>query len=144
MRGVIAAYYYGFPARKLRVIGVAGTKGKTTTTNLITNILEGSGHRVAMFSTANMRLNGAESPNMEKLTTPSPFFLQKFLRKAVEKGCDYAVIEVSSHALMQNRLYGIDFAKAVITNLMPDHLDYHKNADEYRDAHLCIIGTKTE
>ncbi len=143
-RAIAAAFYYGFPARNLRVIGIAGTKGKTTTTNLITHILEDSGHKVAMFSTANMRLAGEESPNTEKLTTPSPFFLQGFLRKAVKKGCDYAVIEVSSHALIQNRLYGIDFAKAVITNLMPDHLDYHKDADEYRDVHLRIIGPKME
>lgn len=144
LRSMAAAFYYGFPARKLRVIGVAGTKGKTTTTNLITRILERSGHKVAMFSTANMRLACEESLNTEKLTTPSPFFLQKFLRKAVEKGCDYAVIEVSSHALIQERLYGIDFVKAVITNLMPDHLDYHKSADEYRDVHLGIIGPKIE
>ncbi len=144
VRAIAAAYYYGFPARKLRVIGVAGTKGKTTTTNLITHILEDSGRKVAMFSTANMRLIGEEFPNTEKLTTPSPFFLQGFLRKAVKKGCDYAVIEVSSHALIQSRLYGIDFVKAVITNLMPDHLDYHKDADEYRDVHLRIIGQKTE
>ncbi len=144
LRGITAAYWYGFPARKLRAIGVAGTKGKTTTTNLITGILEGAGHKVAMFSTANMRLAGVESPNTEKLTTPSPFFLQKFLRQAVKLGCDYAVIEISSHALVQNRLYGIDFNKAVITNLMPDHLDYHKDVEEYRNAHLDIIGFKTE
>ncbi len=144
LRAMAAAHYYGFPARKLRIIAVAGTKGKTTTTNLITSILEEAGHKVAMFSTANMRLAGVESPNTEKLTTPSPFFLQRFLRRAVEKGCNYAVIEVSSHALIQSRLYGIDFAKAVITNLMPDHLDYHKDADEYRDVHLRIIGPETE
>lgn len=144
LRGMAAAYYFGFPARKLRVIGVAGTKGKTTAANLIARILEEEGRRVAMFSTANTRLAGAESPNTEKLTTPSPFFLQRFLREAVDKGCDYAVIEVSSHALIQSRSYGIDFAKAVITNLMPDHLDYHKDANEYQVAHLDMIGPKTE
>lgn len=144
MRAVAAAFYYGFPAKKLRVIGIAGTKGKTTTTNLVTHILEKTGHNVTMFSTANMRVSGVEFPNTEKLTTPSPFFLQRFLREAVEKGCDYAVIEVSSHALIQSRLYGIDFAKAVITNLMPDHLDYHKDVDEYRRVHLKMIGSKTE
>ncbi|MBU3924584.1 UDP-N-acetylmuramoyl-L-alanyl-D-glutamate--2,6-diaminopimelate ligase [Patescibacteria group bacterium] len=144
LRGMAAAYWFGFPARKLRVIGVAGTKGKTTTVNLITRVLERAGHKAAMFSTANMRLAGEESPNTEKLTTPSPFFLQKFLREAVKKNCDYAVIEVSSHALVQYRLWGIDFAKAVITNLMPDHLDYHKDAAEYRDIHLRMIGYKTD
>jgi len=144
LRAILAAFYCGFPARKLRVIGVAGTKGKTTTTNLITRILEEAGFKVAMFSTANTRMAGEEALNMVKLTTPSPFFLQKFLAEALAKKCDFAVIEVSSHALDQHRLYGIDFSKVVITNLMPDHLDYHKNADEYRDTHLKMIGPKTK
>ena len=143
-RGVAAAFYYGFPAGKLRVIGVAGTKGTTILQTWSLNFWKNPGHKVAMFSTANMRLDGKESPNTEKLTTPSPFFLQKFLSDAVGKGCDYAVIEVSSHALIQSRLYGINFHKAVITNLMPDHLDYHKDSDEYRDVHLQMIGPKTE
>jgi len=144
LRGAAAAVLYGFPGMKITVIGVAGTKGKTTTTNLICRILEGNGFKVAMFSTANMRMAGAESMNIVKLTTPSPFFLSRFLREAIEKKCDYAVVEVSSHAIMQHRLYGIDFKNVVITNLMPDHLDYHKNADEYRDVHLKMIGPKTE
>lgn len=144
LRAVTAAFYYGFPGRKITVIGVAGTKGKTTTTNLIARILEEAGLKAAMFSTANMRIAGEESLNMVKLTTPSPFFLQKFLAEAAAKKCDFAVIEVSSHALIQHRLYGIDFKAAVITNLMPDHLDYHKTADAYRDSHLKMIGLKTE
>lgn len=144
IRAVTAAFYYGFPARKMRVVGVAGTKGKTTTTNLVAHILEKFGSKVVMFSTANMRVAGAEFPNTEKLTTPSPFFMQKFLSDALDKGCNYAVIEVSSHALVQNRLYSIDFDKIIITNLMPDHLDYHKDADEYRDIHLKMIGPKSE
>lgn len=143
-RAMAAAYRYHFPAQKLTVIGVAGTKGKTTTTNLVTHILEEAGYRVAMFSTANLRLNGKEELNMVKLTTPSPFFLSKFLARAVEEKCEYAVIEVSSHALHQYRLYGMDFKVIVVTNLMADHLDYHKTADNYRDIHLKMIGPKTE
>ncbi len=144
LRAIIAAFFYRFPGKKIRVIGVSGTKGKTTTTNLIAHILEEAGFKVAMFSTANMRMVGEESLNMLKLTTPSPFFLSKFLRDAVEKKCDCAVLEVSSHAISQHRLYGIDFKTVVITNLMPDHLDYHKNADEYRDIHLKMFRNKTE
>ncbi len=144
LRAGTAAFYYGFPGKRIKVIGVTGTKGKTTTANLITSILERAGHKVAMFSTANMKMAGEESPNTVKLTTPSPFFLQKFLAEAVRKKCDWAVIEVSSHALKQHRLCGVDFKTVVITNLMPDHLDYHKDAAEYRDIHLKMIGPKTE
>lgn len=144
LRAMAAAFLCGFPGRKIKVIGVAGTKGKTTTTNLIAAVLEKAGYKVAMFSTANMRLAGKEFLNTVKLTTPSPFFLSKFLKKAIDEKCDYAVVEISSHALVQHRLYGIDFKKAVITNLMPDHLDYHRTADEYTRVHLKMIGPKTE
>lgn len=143
-RAVAAAFYYGFPGKKIKVIAVAGTKGKTTTANLVARILEEAGFRVAMFSTANARMLGEESLNTVKLTTPSPFFLQKFLAKAEKEKCDWAVIEISSHGLIQWRHYGIDFKAAVITNLMPDHLDYHKTVENYRDSHLRLIGPKTE
>ena len=143
-RAVIAAAMYGFPAGKITAIGIAGTKGKTTTTNLVTRILEEAGFKVAMFSTANLRFNGKESLNTVKLTTPSPFFLSKILADAVAEKFDYAVIEVSSHALDQHRLWDLDFKTVVVTNLMPDHLDYHKVADHYRDTHLKMITSKTE
>ena len=77
-RAVLAAFIFGFPGKKIRVIGVAGTKGKTTTVNMITKILEENGHKVAMFSTANMQIGGKKQLNKIKLTTPSPFYFQYF------------------------------------------------------------------
>ncbi len=143
LRAIKAAFKYGFPAGDLIIIGVAGTKGKTTTCNLIARILEENGKKVAMFSTANIRVAGEESLNYSKMTTPSPEILQSFLAKAVKAGCRYAVIETSSHGLKQNRHWGIDYNVAVVTNLMADHLDYHKTAEDYRDTHLKMIGKKT-
>jgi UDP-N-acetylmuramoyl-L-alanyl-D-glutamate--2,6-diaminopimelate ligase len=139
IRAVIAVLIYGFPAKKLIVIGVAGTKGKTTSCNLIAKILEEGGHKVAMFSTANLKIGKREWLNKTKMTTPSCFFIQKFLRQAVKEKCDYAVIETSSHGLVQHRHFGIDYKIVVLTNLMPDHLDYHKTFENYRDAHLKLF-----
>lgn len=144
IRAMASAACYGFPSKKLTIIGVAGTKGKTTTSNLITRILEEDGRKVAMFSTANIRINGGESLNYTKMTTPSPHLLQSFLAKAVKAGAEYAIIETSSHGLKQNRQWSIKYKAVVITNLMADHLDYHKTADDYRDTHLRMIGPKTE
>lgn len=143
LQAVKAAIRYGFPARKLKVIGVAGTKGKTTTCNLLTRILEEDGKRVAMYSTANTKIAGKESLNYSKMTMPPPDILQAFLAEAVKAGCEYAVIETSSHGLVQSRNWGINFYVVIITNLMPDHLDYHKLPREYRDTHLAMIGSKT-
>ncbi len=143
LRAIKAAIRYGFPARKLKIIGVAGTKGKTTTCNLITRILEEDGKRVAMYSTANTKIAGKESLNYSKMTMPPPDILQAFLAKAVKAGCEYAVIETSSHGLVQSRNWGIDFYVVIVTNMMPDHLDYHKLAREYRDTHVVMVGPKT-
>jgi UDP-N-acetylmuramoyl-L-alanyl-D-glutamate--2,6-diaminopimelate ligase len=109
----LAAVIYGFPGKKIRVIGVAGTKGKTTTVNMIAKILEEGGHRVAMFSTANLQIGEEKMLNNVKLTTPSPFYLQRFLRKAIRKKCDYAVVEISSHGLVQYRHWGVSYKTVV-------------------------------
>ena len=144
IRAIAAVLIYGFPARKLIVIGVAGTKGKTTTCNLIAKILEESRHKVAMFSTANLKIGKKEWLNKTKMTTPSCFFIQKFLRQAVKEKCDYAIIVTSSHGLVQHRHFGIDYKIVILTNLMPDHLDYHKTFENYRDAHLKLFTSNLE
>lgn len=143
-KAIYASYKYGFPSRKLRVIAVTGTKGKTTTTNMITRILEGSGHKVAMLSTANFQIGGRKWLNDVKLTTPSASYVQSFLRQAVDAGCEYAVLEASSHGMVQSRYWGIDFEIVVVTNLTSDHLDYHKTFDKYKSAHYGLIGNKTK
>jgi len=143
-RAVLAALVYGFPGRKIRVIGVAGTKGKTTTANMIAGILEEGGHKVAMLSTANFQIGDEKWLNDIKLTTPSPFYLQKFLKKAVSEKCDYAVIEISSHGLVQYRHWGVPYETVIITNMMSDHLDYHKTFQNYKDSHNALIAKNLE
>lgn len=138
-RSILAMLVSGFPARKLRVIAIAGTKGKTTTTNMIVKVLEAGGYKVAMLSTANFQIGEKKWLNDVKLTTPSPFYLQNFLRKASREKCDYAVVEVSSHGLVQYRHYGIKYQTVVFTNMMSDHLDYHKTYDNYKNSHNALI-----
>lgn len=130
----LAALLYRFPSKKLIVIGVTGTNGKTTTVNLIMKILEGAGYKTAMMSTINFKIGDKEWVNETKMTTPSSFYLQKFLLMAVKSGCKYAVLETSSHSLAQNRVAGINYQVGVFTNLTREHLDYHQNMENYRDA----------
>ena len=134
VNAVLANIWYGFPAWRLRVIGVTGTNGKTTTTQFITRILEQAGKKVAMASTINFQIGEKHSVNTSKLTTLSPWQLQQFLREAVSAGCEYAVLETSSHALDQNRVWGIPYAIAVMTNVTREHLDYHETMAQYREA----------
>lgn len=131
---VIAAVRYGFPARKLRVIGVTGTNGKTTVVNLIAKILTENGSKVGMASTVNFQLGKTSWMNATKMSTQSAFFMQKFLRDMVNIGCDYAVLEVTSHALTQSRVWGVDFDVAVLTNVTGDHIEYHGGFENYLHA----------
>ncbi len=131
---VLANVWYGFPARKLQVIGVTGTNGKTTTTQFIAHILTYAGKKVAMASTINFQIGEKRWVNTSKFTTRSSWKLQKFLREAVAAGCEYAVLETSSHALDQNRVWGIPYALAVMTNVTREHLDYHETMEHYREA----------
>lgn len=133
-QAVLANVVYGFPAKRLKVIGITGTNGKTTTTTLVGNLLEAAGKKVAVASTIATRLNGVETVNATKFTTASSWVVQKFLKRAVEAECEYVVLEVSSHALDQYRVWGIAFEGAVVTNVTREHLDYHKNLENYRVA----------
>lgn len=134
LRARLAAIYHGYPGKKLIVIGVTGTKGKTTTTHLIANIIEEAGYKVGMFSTVAFKIGKKSWPNETNMGTLPPWQLQKLLKLMVDSGCQYAVIEVTSHALAQERVYGINFAVAVFTNLTHDHLDYHGSFEEYKVA----------
>lgn len=131
---ILGNILYGFPAKRLVIIGVTGTNGKTTTTQFIARILEFSGKRVAVASTINFKIAGEEIVNTSKLTTLSRLRLQKFLREAVTAGCTHAVLEVSSHALDQSRIWGIPCDIAVMTNVTREHLDYHQTMTQYRRA----------
>ncbi len=139
IRGVIAFWLSGNPTRDMIVIGVTGTKWKTTTTNLIAQWLQKSWKKVAMFSTVNISINGEVEDNNMKMTTPSPFFLWSWLRDARDAGCEYAVIETSSHALYYHRVHGLRYDAAVLTNIAQDHLDLHKTMDNYVDTKMQLF-----
>jgi UDP-N-acetylmuramyl-tripeptide synthetase len=133
-RGIAAAVLAGFPTRKMIVIGVTGTNGKTTTSNLLANILDETGQPVGLATTVNFWVGNKRWINESKMTTESPFKLQSLLNRMTKANCRYAVIETSSHALAQHRTWGIDYDVAVFTNLTPEHLDFHKTFEQYRDA----------
>lgn len=122
---------YGNPSKKLTVIGVTGSDGKTTTVGMIGHILRAHGKKVAMVSTAYFDIDGSVSPNPTQKTSVPTSTLQEFFKKAVKAGCTHVVVEASSHGLMQGRLAGIRPAVAVITNLTMEHLDYHRTMEEY-------------
>ncbi len=128
---VLASWSYGNPSKDMIIIGITGTKGKTTTTNIVAKGLLESGKKVFMFSTVNYCINGDFFENKSKMTSPSPFELQELLKKAKLAGCEYAVIETSSHSIYFNRNYGIDYDVVVLTNISQDHLDLHKTMDAY-------------
>jgi len=128
---VIAAVYYRFPADKMTVIGVTGTNGKTTTVNLIAHVLETAGNKVGMTSTINFQVGTRKWTNTTKQTTLGRFALQRLLREMVDEGCKFAVLEVSSHAMTQSRVWGINIDCAVFTNVARDHIEYHGSFANY-------------
>lgn len=139
VRGVLAYVLSGNPARDMVVIGVTGTKGKTTTTNILAQWLQRAGTKVAMFSTVNMMIDWKMSDNNLKMTSPGPFILWKFLNEAKKAGCTHAVIETSSHAIFYNRVYGLAYDVAVLTNISQDHLDLHGTMRNYVDTKLLLF-----
>lgn len=128
----VAAKYYDTPASKLKIIGITGTKGKTTTAYMIRDILLASGKKTGMIGTI---YNTYGNKKIEAVrTSPESLDLQKLLKDMVDSGMEYVVMEVSSHALDLNRVYGIHFVIGVFTNLSEEHLDYHKTMDNYLKA----------
>lgn len=130
--GFLASQWYGNPSRRLRLVGVTGTNGKTTTATLIYEMARLSGHKAGLLSTV---CNYVDSRAVAaKQTTPDPLTINMLLHEMVEEGCEYAAMEVSSHAADQHRIAGLTFAGGVFTNLTRDHLDYHKTFDAYLAA----------
>lgn len=129
---VIVPYACDYPAKKLRVIGVTGTNGKTTTTYMIREILTRAGYKVGLIGTIQMMIGDEIFPMHN--TTPNVIDLQKIFTEMLNRGVNYVVMEVSSHALAENRISGIEFDTAVFTNLTQDHLDFHKTMENYRAA----------
>ncbi len=127
----IAALAYNNPTKDMFVIGVTGTDGKTTTTTLIHHIIQENLGKAAIISTAEIKIGNEVAPNTYKMTSLDPFKMRKVLQIAKDAGCKYVVLEVGSHALHQHRFEGIEFDMAVLTNITPEHLDYHQTMDEY-------------
>lgn len=129
-----SSWYYGHPSRKLVVIGVTGTNGKTTTSYFLAKALEASGQKTGLTSTAMLKVGEREWINDTKMTMPGRFFLQRMLRQMVDAGCAYAVIETSSQGLIQSRQVGIAYDVAVFTNLTPEHIEAHGGFENYKAA----------
>jgi UDP-N-acetylmuramoyl-L-alanyl-D-glutamate--2,6-diaminopimelate ligase len=126
---LVSAAFFNHPSREMTLVGITGTSGKTTTSYLIESIMKAAGKAVGVIGTINYRLNGKERP--AQTTTPQSYDLQQLLREMVAAGIANAVMEVSSHALDQERVRGCHFDAAVFTNISPEHLDYHEDMDTY-------------
>ena len=131
---LISAAWFGYPGRKLKTIGVTGTKGKTTTTYMIQSILEAAGHKVGLIGTIEC-ITGKRVLSAEN-TTPESYLVQEYFAEMVEAGCDCAVMEVSSQALMMHRVAGVTFDYGIFTNIEPDHIgpNEHGSFGEYLDC----------
>ena len=130
--GYIACNFFNNPSEKLKLVGITGTNGKTTTVTLLFNLFRGLGYHVGLLSTVENKINNTIIPSTH--TTPDALSLNELLAKMVDAGCQYAFMEVSSHAIVQHRITGINFAGAAFSNITHDHLDYHKTFDEYIKA----------
>lgn len=130
--GPVATLFYGDPSRKLKLIGVTGTNGKTTIATLLYNMFRKMGHKCGLLSTVCNYIEDEAIPADH--TTPDPIELNMLLGRMVEAGCEYAFMECSSHAIAQKRIGGLMFVGGIFTNLTRDHLDYHKTFENYRNA----------
>lgn len=134
-----AYHLYGKAPGAVKVVAVTGTNGKTTTCAFINAMLKTAGYTTAVYTTAFTEIAGHYAPNKNHMTVASPWSVQKFFKAAKKAGADWVILEVTSHALDQHRIYGVNIDIAVITNLSQDHLDYHKTMDAYAAAKARII-----
>ena len=154
---VLAAFYYGFPSKKMITIGITGTKGKTSAANFIWSVLSVGGYKVGLISTANIKIGDIEMLNKYHMTMPGRFILQGLLERMVKAGCKYCIVETTSEGIKQWRHYGIFYDIAIFTNLSPEHLPSHGNSfEKYKVAkgkmfavltksnHKIISGKKIE
>ncbi len=132
------ALLYRFPSKQINVVAVTGTKGKTSSVEFVNAILEEAGKKTALAGTLRFKIGNESKPNLYKMTMPGRMFIQKFLRQAVDAGCEYAVIEISSEAAKQYRNKFIDLNALIFTNLAPEHIESHGSYEKYVEAKLSI------
>lgn len=133
LKAMMMAYKYRFPGKRMRVIGVTGTNGKTSTCFMIWKMLNEAGHKTGLMTTVAWGVDKLEE-QIEHMTTVDTETLNKRMQKIAESGAEFLVLEITSHALVQNRIYGVPIEIAVMTNVTHEHLDYHKTFKNYRDA----------
>lgn len=138
---LISANYYGNPADKLRLIGITGTNGKTTSTYMMKSILEEAGYKVGLIGTIANYIGDKKIPSHR--TTPESLELHELFKEMVEAGVDYCVMEVSSHSLSLSRVYGLRFSEGIFSNLTRDHLDFHKTFENYYEAKLLLFKSSS-
>ncbi len=139
LASVFANIWFGFPSRKLTVIGVTGTDGKTTTTSLIYHILKATGVKASMITSVHAVIAGKSYDTGFHVTTPSSWQVQRYLRAAVDHGDTHMALEVTSHGLSQYRVWGVRFAVGVITNVTHEHLDWHGTFEQYMRTKLSLL-----
>lgn len=135
---MLGAYIYSFPSKELVIIGVTGTKGKSSTSDIVHAILSAAGYKTALASTIRFAVGEVSEPNLFKMTMPGRFVLQEFLRKAVSQGATHAVIEMTSEGAKQFRHKGIEMDALVFTNLSPEHIESHGSMEAYAQAKLSL------
>ncbi len=133
------ALIYGFPANKIKIIGVTGTKGKSTSVEILNSIFEHAGYKTAISGTIRFKIGNEECPNKYKMSMPGRFFMQKFLRDAVDAKCDVAIIEMTSEGSKQFRHKFIYLDALIFTNLSPEHIESHGSFEKYKQAKLNIV-----
>ena len=135
------AVYYGFPSRKIFVVAVTGTKGKTTVTEIINKILEETGEKTALLNTIHFKVGDKYTRNLFKMTMPGRFFIQRFLRSAIKANCKYAILEMTSEGAKQFRHKFISLDTLIFTNIAPEHIEAHGSFENYLNAKLKIAKT---
>lgn len=135
----VGVLIYFFPSRKIKSIGITGTKGKTTVLEILNAILEEAGKRTALLSSLCFKINGEREKNLTNNTMPGRFFIQKFLKKAVAAECEYVLIEVTSEGARYSRHRFINWAAGAVTNLAPEHIESHGSFEKYREAKLKFL-----